>query len=151
MRQPYELSIAARYLRARRGESFISFISLVSMIGIGLAVAVLIVVTSVMDGFEYELQRRILGVASHASINALDRRLDEWGELRERALGRADVVGAAPFVEGQGMALPDDIGGNGEPAQSGAEAAADAAESTPDGPDDDDPPPRRGGHLRVVK
>ena len=52
---------------------------------------------------------------------------------------------------GQGMALPDDIGGNGEPAQSGAEAAADAAESTPDGPDDDDPPPRRGGHLRVVK
>src|SRR5688572_7815559 len=105
MRQPYELAIAARYLRARRGESFISFISLVSMIGIGLAVAVLIVVTSVMDGFEYELQRRILGVASHASINAFDGRLDEWRELRERGLERGSVVGAAPFVEGQGMAI----------------------------------------------
>lgn len=105
MKQPYELSIAARYLRARRGESFISFISLVSMIGIGLAVAVLIVVTSVMDGFEYELQRRILGVASHASIYGADGTLDDWVELRERALARGDVVGAAPFVEDQGMAI----------------------------------------------
>ena len=52
MKQPFELSIALRYLRARRRESFISFISLVSMLGIGLAVAVLIVVTSVMDGFD---------------------------------------------------------------------------------------------------
>ncbi len=51
---------------------------------------------------------------------------------------------------GQGMALPDDIGGNGEPAESGAEAAADAADPVTDGPDDDDPPPRRGGHLRGV-
>ena len=105
MKQPYELSIAARYLRARRGESFISFISLVSMIGIGLAVAVLIVVTSVMDGFEYELQRRILGVASHVSIYGADGTLDDWAELRGRALARGDVVGAAPFVEDQGMAI----------------------------------------------
>ena len=106
MKQPYELAIAARYLRARRGESFISFISLVSMIGIGLAVAVLIVVTSVMDGFEYELQRRILGVASHASIYGADGTLDDWAELRERALASGAVVGAAPFVEDQGMAMP---------------------------------------------
>ncbi len=105
MKQPFELSIALRYLRARRRESFISFISLVSMLGIGLAVAVLIVVTSVMDGFEYELQRRILGVASHASIYGLDGTLEEWGELRARGLERGDVLGAAPFVEGQGMAI----------------------------------------------
>jgi stringent starvation protein B len=52
---------------------------------------------------------------------------------------------------GQGMALPDDIGGNGEPAQPGADAAADPADPATGGPDDDDPPPRRGGHLRVVK
>ena len=108
MRQPYELSVALRYLRARRRESFISFISLVSMLGIGLAVAVLIVVTSVMDGFEYELQRRILGVASHASIHAFDGGLDEWQSLRARALERGDVAGAAPFVEGQGMAFVED-------------------------------------------
>lgn len=105
MRQPYELSVALRYVRARRRESFISFISVVSMLGIGLAVAVLIVVTSVMDGFEHELQRRILGVSSHASVYGLDGTLDEWRALRERALERGDVVGAAPFVEGQGMAF----------------------------------------------
>ena len=58
---------------------------------------------------------------------------------------------------GQGMALPDDIGGNGEQAGSAADAAADAADAVDpaapatDGPEDDDPPPRRGGHLRVVK
>ncbi|HEX7081921.1 MAG TPA: lipoprotein-releasing ABC transporter permease subunit [Gammaproteobacteria bacterium] len=102
MRQPYQLSVAFRYLRARRRESFISFISLVSMIGIALAVAVLIVVASVMDGFEYELQRRILSVASHASINSFTA-LEDWRALRERALARPDVLGAAPFVEGQGM------------------------------------------------
>jgi lipoprotein-releasing system permease protein len=56
LRQPYELSIAARYLRARSSHSFISFISAVSMIGIALAVAVLIVVLSVMNGFESELR-----------------------------------------------------------------------------------------------
>lgn len=104
MRQPYELSVALRYLRAGRHESFISFISLVSMLGIGLAVAVLIVVTSVMDGFEHELQQRILGVASHASVHAYEQPLQDWQGLRERALSRADVAAAAPFVEGQGMA-----------------------------------------------
>lgn len=105
LRQPYELSVALRYLRARRRESFISFISLVSMLGIGLAVAVLIVVTSVMDGFEYELQRRILGVGSHASIYAFDGRLDDWQHVRSRALEHAGVIGAAPFVEDHAMAM----------------------------------------------
>jgi lipoprotein-releasing system permease protein len=54
LRQPYELSMSLRYLRARSRNGFISFISLVSMIGIGLAVAVLSVVLSVVNGFEYE-------------------------------------------------------------------------------------------------
>lgn len=115
MKQPYELSVALRYLRARRGESFISFISWVSMLGIGIGVAVLIVVTSVMDGFEYELQRRILGVASHASIHAFDGRLDEWQALRARALARGDVAGAAPFIEDRGMAFVDDPAAGGTP------------------------------------
>ena len=105
MRQPYELSIAVRYLRARSTHSFISFISAVSMIGIGLAVAVLIVVLSVMNGFEHELQQRILGMVSDATINGFDGPLDDWQAIRARTLERDDVAAAAPFVEGQAMAV----------------------------------------------
>jgi lipoprotein-releasing system permease protein len=105
IRQPYELAIALRYLRARSSYSFISFISAVSMIGIGLAVAVLIVVLSVMNGFEHELQQRILGMASDASIGGYDGPLDDWQGLRARALERPDIAAAAPYVEGQAMAV----------------------------------------------
>ena len=104
MRQPYELSIAVRYLRTRSTHSFISFISAVSMIGIALAVAVLIVVLSVMNGFEYELQRRILGMVSDASITGYEEPLADWREARDRVLQRNDVEAAAPYVEGQAMA-----------------------------------------------
>ena len=105
MRQPYELSIAVRYLRTRSSHSFISFISAVSMIGIALAVAVLIVVLSVMNGFEYELQRRILGMVSDASITGREGPLTDWRALRELVLTRDDVEAAAPYVEGQAMAV----------------------------------------------
>lgn len=108
MKQPYELSIALRYLRARSSHSFISFISAVSMIGIGLAVAVLIVVLSVMNGFENELQNRILGMISDATIGGYDGPLEDWQSLRDSALARDDVDAAAPFVEGQGMAVAGD-------------------------------------------
>jgi lipoprotein-releasing system permease protein len=104
MRQPYELSIAARYLRTRSSHSFISFISAVSMIGIALAVAVLIVVLSVMNGFEHELQRRILGMVSDATIAGYEGPLADWRLLRERVLARDDIEAAAPYVEGQAMA-----------------------------------------------
>jgi lipoprotein-releasing system permease protein len=105
MRQPYELSIAARYLRTRSSVSFISFISAVSMVGIALAVAVLIVVLSVMNGFEHELQRRILGMVSEASIAGVEGPLEDWGVTRERVLVRPDIEAAAPYVEGQAMAV----------------------------------------------
>jgi lipoprotein-releasing system permease protein len=105
MRQPYELSIAVRYLRARSTHSFISFISAVSMIGIGLAVAVLIVVLSVMNGFEHELQQRILGMMSDATIDGFDGPLQDWRAVRSRALANPKIEAAAPFVEGQAMAV----------------------------------------------
>jgi lipoprotein-releasing system permease protein len=105
MRQPYELSMALRYLRARSSLSFISFISAVSMLGIALAVAVLIVVLSVMNGFEHELQQRILGMASDASISGYDGPLDDWATLRARVLERDDVAAAAPYVDGQAMTV----------------------------------------------
>jgi lipoprotein-releasing system permease protein len=105
MKQPYELSIALRYLRTSSSHSFISFISAVSMIGIGLAVAVLIVVLSVMNGFEHELQQRILGMVSDATITGYDAPLDDWREMRERALQDPAIGAAAPFVEGQALAV----------------------------------------------
>lgn len=105
MKQPYELSIALRYLRARSRNGFISFISLVSMLGIGLAVAVLSVVLSVVNGFEYELQQRLLGIVSHASVTGLDAPLEDWEELRDAALERPDVTEVAPFVEGEGLVV----------------------------------------------
>ena len=105
MRQPYELSIAVRYLRTRSAHSFISFISAVSMIGIALAVAVLIVVLSVMNGFESELQQRILGMVSDAQIIGYPGRFTDWQEARERVLDRDDVEAVAPYVEGLAMAV----------------------------------------------
>ena len=105
MRQPYELSIAVRYLRTRSAHSFISFISAVSMIGIALAVAVLIVVLSVMNGFENELQQRILGMVSDAQIIGYEgANFTDWREARERVLDRDDVEAVAPYVEGLAMA-----------------------------------------------
>ena len=105
MRQPYELSIAVRYLRTRSAHSFISFISAVSMVGIALAVAVLIVVLSVMNGFENELQQRILGMVSDAQIIGYEgANFTDWREARERVLDRDDVEAVAPYVEGLAMA-----------------------------------------------
>lgn len=75
------------------------------MLGVGLAVAVLIVVLSVFNGFEIELQTRVLGMASDATITGFEGTLDDWPALRERALQRQDIVAVAPFVEGQGMAM----------------------------------------------
>ena len=105
LKQPYEISIALRYLRAHSKNGFISFISLVSMVGICLAVAVLVVVLSVMNGFENELQQRILSIVSHATISGIDEPLEDWPTLRERALERPDVIAAAPYVEGQGLVI----------------------------------------------
>ncbi|HVY66405.1 MAG TPA: lipoprotein-releasing ABC transporter permease subunit [Gammaproteobacteria bacterium] len=105
LRQPYELAIALRYLRTRSSHSFISFISAVSMIGIALAVAVLIVVLSVMNGFESELRSRILGMVSDASISGYEGPLQDWQDLRARVLARDGIMAAAPYVEGQAMAV----------------------------------------------
>jgi lipoprotein-releasing system permease protein len=73
------------------------------MVGIALAVAVLIVVLSVTNGFYYELQQRTLGMISDATISGFGGTLDDWRETRDIALARSDVDAAAPYVEGQGM------------------------------------------------
>ena len=100
---PYELCVGLRYTRAKRRNHFISFISFTSMIGIALGVTALITVISVMNGFERELRERILGVASHATISAYNRALEDWESLAGVAGEHPEVVGTAPFVESQGM------------------------------------------------
>src|SRR5213080_5047209 len=85
---PYELLVGLRYFRARRGSGrncFVSFIAAVSMLGIALGVAALIVVLSVMNGFQDELRTRILAVASHIEIRGLNGTLAEWQSVARAA------------------------------------------------------------------
>lgn len=100
---PYELFIGLRYTRAKRRTHFISFISLISMLGIALGVAALIVVLSVMNGFQEELRARILGVASHAQIVGADNALSGWRGIAAIAMRDKEVEAAAPYIMGQGM------------------------------------------------
>ena len=100
---PYELLVGLRYTRAKRRNHFISFISIASMIGIAIGVMALIVVLSVMNGFQKELRARILGVASHIQISGVDGRLAGWQEVARQASADPDVVAAAPYVSAQGL------------------------------------------------
>ncbi len=103
----YEFLVGLRYTRSRKRAQgrnrFISFISLVSMLGTGLGVAALIVVLSVMNGFQEELRTRILGVASHAQVSGFDGELDAWQQVADQAARHPDVVAAAPYIQEQGM------------------------------------------------
>ena len=109
----YETLIGMRYTRARNRASgrnhFISFISLMSMAGIGLGVAALIVVLSVMNGFQQELRSRILGVASHVQITGPDNRLSSWSAVMEGARKHPLVEAAAPYVNAQAMLSADSL------------------------------------------
>jgi lipoprotein-releasing system permease protein len=100
---PFELFVGLRYLRAKRKSHFTTFISITSMVGIALGVAVLIVVLSVMNGFGTELRNRILGVASHLQITQGDNTLSNWQQVMGGIDGTPHVLAAAPFVMGQGM------------------------------------------------
>jgi lipoprotein-releasing system permease protein len=103
MRSSYEWFVGSRYLRSGHRNRFISFISLISMLGLALGVAVLIVVLSVMNGFERELRQRILSMTSHATLMGLSGRLDDWPRIRAAALENPSVLAAAPYIEDQGM------------------------------------------------
>jgi lipoprotein-releasing system permease protein len=99
----YELLLGLRYTRAKRRNHFISFISLASMLGIGLGVATLIVVLSVMNGFESELRQRILGMASHATISGNSEGLPDWSGVAAMAQQNPEVAGTAPYIEGEAL------------------------------------------------
>ncbi|MDR2219492.1 MAG: lipoprotein-releasing ABC transporter permease subunit [Methylobacillus sp.] len=103
MSLPLELFIGLRYTRAKRRNRFISFISMTSMAGIALGVAALIVVLSVMNGFQHELRTRILGVASHLQITGLDNQLSNWRGLALEVSRHKKVQASAPYIMQQGM------------------------------------------------
>jgi lipoprotein-releasing system permease protein len=108
---PYELAIGLRYTRARKGSgrnAFISFIALMSMAGIALGVAALIVVLSVMNGFQQELRNRILSVASHLEVRGIPA-LADWEAVARQALDNPRVKAAAPYVLGQAMLSAGDV------------------------------------------
>ncbi len=103
MALPYELLIGLRYTRAKRRNQFVSFISMISMLGIALGVAALIVVLSVMNGFQTELRGRILAVVSHIQISGASGEMADWQSVAEQSLKSPGVLAAAPFVQAQGM------------------------------------------------
>ncbi|OBS10875.1 lipoprotein-releasing ABC transporter permease subunit [Acidihalobacter prosperus] len=103
MFHPLELFVGLRYTRAKRRNHFISFITLISMLGIALGVTALITVLSVMNGFERELQQRILGMASDVTISPFEGGLRDWASLEKRVAGAPGVTGVAPYVQGEAM------------------------------------------------
>ena len=102
MSNPVSL-IALRYLRSRRKAYFASFVSIVSILGIALGVAVLIIVTSVMNGFEHEVRGHVLGMTSHASILYPGQAIPDWKSAVTRVNEQDQVAASAPFVRGGAM------------------------------------------------
>jgi len=101
----YEWLLGTRYLRSTRGRGFLSFISVVSALGLAVGVAVLIVVLSVMNGFERELKTRILSVTSHATLTGLEGSLKDWRRDQAQALTLPAVVAAVPYIEAQALLM----------------------------------------------
>jgi len=109
---PYEIRIGLRYTRAGRGarrrNAFISFISAISMAGIALGVAALIVVLSVMNGFQKEVRDRMLSVLSHIEVFSFNGALPDWQRVARETRQHPDVIAAAPYVNGQAMLTKGD-------------------------------------------
>lgn len=115
MFRPVSVFIGTRYTRAKRSNQFVSFISLLSLLGMMLGVTVLIVVLSVMNGFESEIRGRLLAAIPHLQVERVDGRLEDPASLAEQiqqysAIDASDsggagsgLVGSAPYISGNGM------------------------------------------------
>ena len=99
----WEWLVGTRYLRSAHRRGFVSFVAAISVLGLALGVAVLIVVLSVMNGFERELRSRMLSVTSHATLTGLEGSIADWRAARASALRQPGVMQAVPFVESQAM------------------------------------------------
>jgi lipoprotein-releasing system permease protein len=103
MRRTFEWMIGLRYTRAKRRNRFVSFISATSIIGITLGVTALIVVISVMNGFQDELRERILGMTAHVTVTERDGALSDWETVKRRIDSDPGVLAVAPYVQAEGM------------------------------------------------
>lgn len=103
MFRPFFAFIGYRYTRIKRKNHFISFISLTSVLGIALGVGVLIAVLSVMNGFNREIRHQILNGTPHITVGRLGSPLTEWSSLITTLKGNSKVIGATPYIIGQGM------------------------------------------------
>ena len=103
MATPYEWLIGTRYLRSTHRRGFVSFVAIVSVLGLALGVATLITVLSVMNGFQREIRNRILSVTSHATMMGLEGNLSDWQTQRGLVLKQPGVQAAAPYIEEQAM------------------------------------------------
>jgi lipoprotein-releasing system permease protein len=103
MSRSFEYWVGSRYVRSRSSNGFVSLISAISMLGIAIAVTVLILVLSVVNGFERELKDRLLAMTAHASIESTDGKMADWESLAKVADDNPRVSATAPFIEGQGL------------------------------------------------
>src|SRR5450830_1902390 len=106
MFRPLFVFIGTRYTRAKRRNHFVSFISLTSMIGLALGVVVMIVVLSVMNGFDHEMRTRVLGMVPHATIESGEP-ISGWQSLADKVKQNPKVVAVAPFTQMQGLLTHD--------------------------------------------
>jgi lipoprotein-releasing system permease protein len=105
----YELELGVRYVRAKRRNSFISFISLISMLGIALGVAALIIVISVMNGFQSELRERMLAATAHVEVKGYESPLNDWQSVAATLKQNPELVAVAPYVQGEGLWINGEV------------------------------------------
>lgn len=103
----FELLVGLRYIKAKQRNSFVSFISLISIIGIALGVAALIIVLSVMNGFQREIRNKIIGVTSHMQLTSASGVFPDWQSVGNIALKNHHVLDYAPYIDGQGLVSID--------------------------------------------
>lgn len=99
----FEWMVGRRYLRAKQKNSFVSFISLVSIVGIALGVAALITVLSVMNGFQSEIRKKIIGVTAHMQLMDVSGQLANWQIIADQVKNNKQILDYAPYVDGQAL------------------------------------------------
>ena len=103
MAGPYEWLIGTRHLRSTHRRGFVSFVALISVMGLTLGVATLVVVLSVMNGFERELRTRILSVTGHAMLMGIHGTIDDWPSVQQTVKKEPGVIASAPYIEAQAL------------------------------------------------
>jgi len=105
MFRPLSLFVGLRYTRSKRRNGYVSLFSFVSIITLCLGVMLLIVILSVMNGFEKEVRERILNMISHITVSGFDGKIQDWQSVVKKVKENPEVVGTAPFIRAEGMLI----------------------------------------------